>query len=44
MFHLKGCGLLYQAALDTISKCPDHLFYLLIGFAIANGNVVMDDA
>ena len=30
--------------LNAILKHPDHLFYLLIGFAIANGDVVVDDA
>ena len=29
--------------LDTILKHPDHLFYLPIGFTIANGDVVVDD-
>ena len=30
--------------LDTILKCPDCLFYLPIGFTVANGDMVMDDA
>ena len=38
-----GCGLLCQAALDTILKSPDCPFYLPVGFTIANGDVVMDD-
>ena len=30
--------------LDTILKHPNCLFYLPIGFTIANGDVVIDDA
>ena len=37
------CGLLHQAMLDAILKHPDCLFYLPIGFTIANGNMVVDD-
>ena len=44
MVHPKGCRLLGQAAPDTILKYPDHLFYLPIGLAVANGDVIMDDA
>ena len=40
----KGCGLLCQAALDTILKCHDCPFYLPIGFTVANGDVVMGNA
>ena len=43
MVHPKGCRLFCQAMLDAILKHPDHLFYLTIGFAIANGDVVVDD-
>ena len=43
MVHLKGCGRLGQAILDTILEHPDRLFYLPIGFTIANGDVVMDN-
>ena len=44
MVHPKRCRLLCQATLDTILKCPDCVFYLPVGFAVANGNAVMDDA
>ena len=44
MAHPKGCWLLCQAMPDTILKHPDHPFYLPVGFTIANGDVVMDDA
>ena len=40
----KGCGYFGQATLDTILECPDCPFYLPIGFTIANGDVVMDNA
>ena len=40
----KGCGLLHQATLDAILKHLDCPFYLPIGFAVANGDVVVDDA
>ena len=40
----KGCSILCQAILDAILKHPDYLFYLPIGFTIANGVVVMDNA
>ena len=42
MVYPKGCGLFGQATLDTILKHPDHLFYLTIGLAVANGDVVMN--
>ena len=44
MLHPKVSGLLCQAKLDTILKHPDHPFYLLIGFTITKGGVVVDDA
>ena len=44
MVSPKRCGLLCQAMLDAILKHPDHPFYLLIGFTVANGNLVVDDA
>ena len=44
MVHPKGYGLLCQAMLDTILKCPYCLFYLPVGFTITNGNVVVDNA
>ena len=44
MVHPKGCRCLVQATLDTILKCHDHPFYLPIGFTVANGDVVMNDA
>ena len=44
MVYLERCGLLCQAMPDTILKCPDYPLYLPIGFAIANGDVVVDDA
>ena len=44
MIHPKGCGHLGQAASDTILEHPDHPFYLPIGFTIANGDVVINDA
>ena len=44
MVHPGGCRLLCQAALDAILKYTDHAFYLPIGFAIAYGNVVVDNA
>ena len=40
----EGRGLLHQAALDAILKFPDCLFYLPVGFAIANSDVVVNDA
>ena len=40
----KGCRLLCQTVLDTNLECPDHPFYLPLGFTIANGDVVVDDA
>ena len=43
MVHPEGCGLLHQAMLDAILKHPNHLFYLPIGFAVTNGDVVVDD-
>ena len=42
MVHPEGCGLLCQAMLDAILMLLDCLFYLPIGFTIANGDVVMD--
>ena len=44
MVHPKGCGLFCQAAPDTIFKHPDCLFYLPIGFTIANNDVVVNNA
>ena len=44
MVHLKGCGLLSQAMPDTILERPDYPFNLLVGFTIANSDMVMDDA
>ena len=44
MVYPKGCRLLYQAMPDTILKHLDHLFYLPIGFTVANSDVVVDDA
>ena len=44
MVHPERCMLLYQAMLDTILKHPDPLFYLPIGFTVANSDVVVDDA
>ena len=44
MVHPEGCRLLHQIALDAILKHPDNPFYLPVGFAIANSNVVADDA
>ena len=44
MVYSKGCGLLYQAAPDATLKCPDHPFYLPIGFAVANDDMVVDNA
>ena len=43
MLYPKGCGLFCQATLDTILKHPDCLFYLPVGFTIANGDVVVDN-
>ena len=43
MVHPKGCGLLGQAMSDTIPKHPDCLFYLPIGFTIANGDMVLNN-
>ena len=40
----KGCRLLCQATLDKVLKHFNHLFYLPIGFTIANGDVVVNDA
>ena len=40
----EGCRLLYQAVLDTILEHPDRPFYLPIGFTVANGDVVVDNA
>ena len=44
MVHPERCGLLCQATLDIILKCPNHLFYLPIGFTIANCDMVVDNA
>ena len=40
----KSCRLLYQATPDTILKHPNHPFYLPVGFTVANGDVVVDNA
>ena len=42
MVHPEGCGLLHQAVLDTILKCLDRLFYVPIGFTVANSDVLVD--
>ena len=44
MAYSKRRRLFCQAVPDTILKHPDHLLYLPVGFAVANGNAVMDDA
>ena len=44
MVHPEGCRLLHQAALDAVLKHPDRLFHQSIGFAVANGDIVMEDA
>ena len=44
MVHPEGCGLLHQAMPDAILKHLDHPCYLSIGFAVANSDVVVDDA
>ena len=44
MVNPKKCGLFLQAAMDTILKHPDCPFYMPIGFTVANGDVVVDDA
>ena len=43
MVYSEGCTLLHQAMPGAILKHPDCLFYLPIGFTIANGDVVVDD-
>ena len=40
----EGCGLLHQATPDSILKHCDCPFYLPIGFAVTNGDVVVDSA
>ena len=44
MIHPEGCGILLQAMPDAILKCPAHPFYLPIGFAFENDDMIMDDA
>ena len=44
MVRSEGCKLLHQATPDAILKHPDYPFYLTIGFAVANGDVVVDYA
>ena len=44
MVHPKGCWLLHQAVMDAILNHPDCLLYLPVGFAAANGDVVVDNA
>ena len=43
MVHPEGCRLLCQAMLDAVLECPDCPLYLPIGFALSNGNVVVDN-
>ena len=40
----KGYKILCQAALDAIFKHPDYPLYLPVGFAVANSDMVVDDA
>ena len=40
----EGCRLFHQAMPDAIVKYPDCPLYLPVGFAVANGDVVVDDA
>ena len=44
MIRPEGFKLLHQATMDTILKCPNHPFYLPIAFAVANDDVVVDNA
>ena len=44
MVHPKGCGLLHQAMPDTILKHANCPFYLLIGFTVTHGDMVVEDA
>ena len=44
MVSPEGGGLLYQATPDAVLQCPDYPLNLPIGFAYANGDVVVDDA
>ena len=44
MAYLKRCKLLHQATPDAVLQHPDHPLYLPFGFAIVNGDVVMDNA
>ena len=39
----EGAGLLHQTAMDAVLQHSDCPLYLLLGFAIANGDVVMDN-
>ena len=43
MVHPEGYRLICQATLDAIFKHPGHPFYLPIGFAVANSDVVVDN-
>ena len=40
----EGCGLFNQAVLDIIPKHADYPLYMPIGFAVANGDVLVGDA
>ena len=44
MIYPEGFGPLYQATSGAILKYSDRLLYLPIGFAVANGDVVVDNA
>ena len=43
MVCLEGGRLLYQAMPDAVLQCPDCPIYLLVSFAVTNGDVVMDN-
>ena len=44
MVDSDGCGLLFQVTTDAILKCSDLPLCPPIGFAVANGDVVVDNA